>query len=362
MMTILYHIGEEIATLSLLSLAFALKICYNYIISFKHLPHVQETFMLKLLTEAAETVTEAVTSAAVSESAAETASDIKEVLSETLGEEFIENANGLHKLLDDIWSGFIGKLPTIIFAIILLIIGILISKLVVKLMGKALDRSKLDLTINRFLRSVVKITLYVLLITVVLTLLGVPTTSIITVIGTAGVAIGLALQNSLSNLAGGFLILFSKPFKVGSYISVSGVEGTVSEINILYTKLMTYDNKAIYIPNGTAANAVLTNVNQADKRRVDNVFSVSYDADYSKAVEAIYTALKKCPKILWDSGDKPFVRMSAHNTSSIDITVRVWCRTQDYWDVYFDVIELVRAQFTEENIEIPYQQLDVHVK
>ena len=313
--------------------------------------------LLAAETTAAETIAETAETAA-----APIEEEIKEVLTETLGEELVENVSGLNKLLTDIWNGFLEKLPTIIFAIILLILGIFISKLVVKLMGKALDRSKLDLTINHFLKSMVKIVLYVLLVTVILTLLGVPTTSIITVIGTAGVAVGLALQNSLSNLAGGFLILIAKPFKVGSYISVSGVEGFVTSINILYTKLMTYDNRAIYIPNGTASNAVLVNVTEADKRRVDHVFSISYDADYRKAVGAIYKALGKCPKILDEEGYKPFVRMCAHSASSIDISVRVWCRTADYWDVYFDVIEHVRAQFIEENIEIPYQQLDVHMK
>lgn len=306
--------------------------------------------MINLLLEAEAAVTTA------------EAPDIVETVSEVLGEELVENVSGLQKFLNDVWQGFLDKLPTIIFAIIILILGIILSKLTVKLMGKALDRSKLDLTITKFLRSVVKIVLYVVLITVVLTLLGVPTTSIITVIGTAGVAVGLALQNSLSNLAGGFLILFSKPFKVGSYISVSGVEGFVTDINILYTKLMTYDNRAIYIPNGVASNAVLTNVTQADKRRVDHVFSISYDADYRKAVAAINKAIDKIPCILRGEGEKPFVRMSAHGASSIDITVRVWCKTEHYWDVYFDVIEGVRMQFIEENIEIPYQQLDVHMK
>lgn len=303
--------------------------------------------------------------AAAETTAAETAAEnpeISEVISNTLGEQLVENVTGLNKLLADIWEGFLRQLPTIVFAIILLIVGIFLSKLVVKLMSKALDRSKLDLTVNHFLRSVVKIVLYVLLITVVLTLLGVPTTSIITVIGTAGVAISLALQNSLSNVAGGFLILFFKPFKVGSYITVSGVEGTVESINILYTKLRTLDNRAIFIPNGNASINVIVNVTEADERRVDHVFSISYDDDYRRAVEAINRAIAKCGKIYTDEKHKPFVRMSAHSASSIDITVRVWCATSDYWDVYFDIIEYVRAAFIEDNIEIPYQQIDVHVR
>ena len=308
--------------------------------------------MIKLLAAA---VTETAETAAPIE-------DIKEALTNTLGEDLIENVSGMNKMLNDIWQGFLEKLPTIIFAIILLIIGIFLSKLTVKLMGKALDKSKLDLTINHFIKSAIKIVLYVLLVTVILTLLGVPTTSIITVIGTAGVSIGLALQNSLSNIAGGFLILIAKPFKVGNYISVSGVEGTVVSINILYTKLMTLDNKAIYIPNGNASNAVLVNVTEADLRRVDIVFSISYDADYRKAVGAIYKALKKIPQVLETDGHKPFVHMCAHSASSIDIQVRAWCKTADYWDVYFDMIEHIRMQFIEEDIEIPYQQIDVHMK
>lgn len=199
--------------------------------------------------------------------------------------------SNFEKLLNGIWTGFYSKLPVIIAAIVVLIIGIFLSKLTVKLMSKAMDKSKLDLTINRFVRSAVKIVLYVLIITVVLTILGVPMTSIITVIGTAGVAIGLALQNSLSNLAGGFLILFSKPFRVGSYIQCSGVEGTVDSISILYTKLLTADNKAIFIPNGTAAGAVVTNYNEMPLRRVDLVFGISYDSDYDAAVRSIENAL-----------------------------------------------------------------------
>lgn len=276
--------------------------------------------------------------------------------------EVTEKLNGFSKFIMDVWEGFLHALPTIGFAIVLLVVGILLSKLVIKLMEKALDKSKLDLTVNKFLKSIVKIVLYVLVFTVVLTVLGVPTTSIITVIGTAGVAVGLALQNSLSNLAGGFLILFSKPFKVGSYISTSGVEGTVESINILYTKLLTLDGKAVYIPNGMAANAVCTNFNEETKRRVDHVFSISYNSDYDRAVEAIMSALKKTANIKWDESEKPFVRMTAHSDSSIDIVVRVWCDTNDYWTVYFDVLEGVRRAFDEYGIEIPYPQLDVHMK
>lgn len=282
------------------------------------------------------------------------------------GTDIIQNAekelSKFEKLLNDIWTGFYSKIPVIIAAIVVLAVGIFLSKLTVKLMSKAMDKSKLDLTINRFVRSAVKIVLYVLVITVVLTILGVPMTSIITVIGTAGVAIGLALQNSLSNLAGGFLILFSKPFRVGSYIRCGDAEGTVDSISILYTKLLTVDNKAVFIPNGTAAGAVVTNYNEMPLRRVDLVFGISYDSDYDAAVKAIENALAGNDLIIREKGMEPFIRMSSHDASSIAITVRLWTKTENYWDVYFAAVEGVRREFIKDNIEIPYEQLDVHIR
>lgn len=276
--------------------------------------------------------------------------------------EVTESLNGLNKFISNVWNGFLAKLPTIIFAIVILIVGILLSKLTVKLMSKALDRSRLDLTVNRFLKSIVNIALYVLLITVVLTVLGVPTTSIITVIGAAGVAIGLALQNSLSNLAGGFLILFSKSFVVGSYIKSNGEEGTVDSINILYTRLITVDNKVVYIPNGMAANAVCINYNELPLRRIDQIISISYSEDYERTKTAILTALAKEPKIITEGGNAPFVALSAQSASSIDIAVKVWCKSGDYWDVYFSAARLIREQFIKDNIDVPFNQLDVHIR
>lgn len=275
--------------------------------------------------------------------------------------DFVETAEKelgkFEEILDNIWSGFCGKLPVIIAAIIVLIIGIFLSRLTVRLMSKAMDKSRLDLTINRFVRSAVKIVLYVLVVTVVLTLLGVPMTSIITVIGTAGVAVGLALQDSLSNLAGGFLILFSKPFRVGNYIQCSGVEGTVESISILYTKLLTGDNKAVFIPNGTAAGAVVTNYNEMPERRVDLVFGISYEADFNEAKKAIAEVVAKDEQVLRE----PFIVLSGLDASSVAITVRLWTKSENYWSVYYRTLEEVRKAFDEREIEIPYNKLDVHI-
>lgn len=275
--------------------------------------------------------------------------------------DFVETAEKelgkFEELLDNIWSGFCGKLPVIIAAIIVLVVGVFISRLTVRLMSKAMDKSRLDLTINRFVHSAVKIVLYVLVITVVLTILGVPMTSIITVIGTAGVAVGLALQDSLSNLAGGFLILFSKPFRVGNYIQCSGVEGTVESISILYTKLLTGDNKAVFIPNGTAAGAVVTNYSEMPERRVDLVFGISYEADYDEAKRAIEETVAKDERVLRE----PFIVLSSLDASSVAITVRLWTKTENYWSVYYRTLEEVRRAFSERGIEIPYNKLDVHI-
>lgn len=273
-----------------------------------------------------------------------------------------EGLNRFERFLESIWNSFVLRVPTILVAVVILILGVIASRVTVKLMGKAMDRSRLDLTVNRFIRSAVKIALYVLVITVALTVLGVPMTSIITVIGTAGVAIGLALQNSLSNLAGGFLILFAKPFRVGNYIRVGGDEGTVEGISILYTKLLTPDNKSIFIPNGIASSAVVVNYSELPTRRVDLEFGISYDEDYDRAVKAIEAAIEGNAAILREEGKMPFIRMSGCKESCVAVTVRLWAKTEDYWDVYFNTLERVRREFIKEGIEIPYNQLDVHVK
>ena len=260
-----------------------------------------------------------------------------------------------------IWTRFLSVLPTILFAIAVLVIGLLLSKLCVKLMTKALEKTKADITIAKFLKSALRIVIYVLLITVVLSILGVPTASIIAVIGTAGVAVGLALQDSLKNLAGGFLILFSKPFKVGSYIKTNGEEGAVDCISILYTKLITPDNRVIYVPNGMAANAVCVNFTELEYRRVEHIISISYDEDFERARASILKALSLDNQVITEGDKAPFVMISCQNSSSIDIVVRVWCKTESYWDVYFNSINNIRRQFIEDKIDVPYNQLDVHI-
>lgn len=263
-------------------------------------------------------------------------------------------------IFENMLNKFVAILPTLVFAIVVLIIGYLLSKLTIKLMSKGLSKSKMDPTANSFLKSLVRVSLYIILIVIVLTILGVPTTSIITVIGASGLAIGLALQNSLSNLAGGFLILFSKPFAVGDYIKVGSDEGTVQAISILYTRLLTIDNKAIYIPNGHVSNSTLTNYTDEKLRRLDLTFSIAYENDFKKAEKLIEQVVRNNPLSILEP--QPVIRVYKHASSSIDIVCRVWVLGENYWNLNFDLNENVKTIFDENGISIPYNQLDVLIK
>ena len=294
----------------------------------------------------------------VSEDAASTSSSLDEAFPDFSGNPE-ETLTALGKFFNNIWEAFLRAIPSILLAIAILIVGIILTKICVKLMSKGLSKTKLDLTVVKFTTQVTKILLYVLLLTVVLSMVGIPATSIITVIGTAGVAIGLALQNSLSNVAGGFLLMITKPFKIGDYIISNGVEGTVSQISILHTRLDSVTNQAIFIPNGLAINAVVVNNSQNDERRVDVDFSISYKDDFELARQTITDIIKAHDKV--DKQREIFVRMSDHGESAIIITSRCWCKNADYWQVHFDLIEQVRAAFIEKNIEIPFKQIDINI-
>lgn len=261
--------------------------------------------------------------------------------------------------LEKILNGIVGFLPTLLLAIVIYIVGAFVNKAILKLFAKGTERSRMDQTVKKFLSSVIKIVITALVLIIVLTVLGIPMTSIITVLGTAGVAVGLALKDSLANVAGGVILLINQNIKVGNYVEIGSYSGTVEEISILFTKLSTPDNKDVYIPNGVAATSAITNYSSEGSRRVDMVFGISYDNDHRKAVAAITDVVEAHPLVLNDPA--PFVRLSELGASSLNITVRVWAKSEDYWTVYFDLIEQVKERFDKENIVIPYNQLDVHM-
>ena len=245
-------------------------------------------------------------------------------------------------------------------AIIVLVVGLYLIKLIKKFIRTSPKLNKMDKSLRTFLVSFSSVVLAIVLVITVAAILGVPATSFLTILASCGLAVGLALQGSLSNFAGGVLILLFKPFKVGDFIDAGGKLGTVTEINVVYTVLTTLDNKRITIPNGSITNAVVENYSVEDLRRVDLVFTASYTNDLNKVKSIISDVIAKHPLALQDPA--PFVRMSNHAVNALEYTVRIWCKNADYWDVYFDVIEQVKQAFDANDISIPFPQLDVHVE
>ncbi len=248
--------------------------------------------------------------------------------------------------------------PKILTAAVVLIVGLWIVKLIVNGFQKATDKSNMDSSLQRFLTSIFSIILKVLVVISVISMLGVETTSFIAVIGAAGLAIGFALQGSLSNFAGGVLILIFKPFKVGDYIEGSGHSGIVHAVEVLNTTLKTPDNKTIIIPNGGLANGSIINYSTEERRRADFVFGIGYEDDAEKAKQIILDIISQDERIHGDP--EPFVRVGNLGDSSVDITVRAWVDTPNYWAVHFDMIEKVKAAFDTNKISIPYPQMDIH--
>ncbi|MBR1824030.1 MAG: mechanosensitive ion channel [Ruminococcus sp.] len=272
-------------------------------------------------------------------------------------EEQVEKATGYFGGISEYIKN---ALPSIIIAVIILIIGIIISKIIVRITGKALSRSNVDNAAKHFLESLVRIILYVVVIIITLSFLKVPMSSIITILGAAGLAVSLALQNCLSNLCGGFIILFSKPFSSGDIIEIDGSVGTVRTIGILYTKILTFDSKTVFIPNGKVSEAKIINYTETPNRRIDLQFNISYESDYDRARAAILEVIAADKLILKDPA--PVVRMSAHNESSVSIDALVWAKNADYFTARYNMLEAVRNSFAENNIIIPFGQVDVHIK
>lgn len=271
-------------------------------------------------------------------------------------EDQFEKASGF---VADIGEMVKAAMPSFVIALIMLIIGIIISKIITKITGKALSRSNVDNAAKHFLVSLVKILLYVVVIVMVLSFLKVPMSSILTVLGAAGLAVSLALQNCLSNLCGGFIILFSKPFSSGDIIEIDGSVGTVKTIGILYTKIMTFDGKTVFIPNGKVSEAKIVNYTETPTRRIDLTFEISYDSDFDKARAAVLEVISSHKLILKDPA--PVVRMGAHNESSVSIDTLVWVKNEDFFAARYDMLENVKKAFSENGVVIPFRQVNVHI-
>ncbi|GJL64086.1 MAG: hypothetical protein NPIRA04_27400 [Nitrospirales bacterium] len=248
--------------------------------------------------------------------------------------------------------------PKLLLAILTLIIGWWIVKRIVNVLERAMERSHVEVTLRGFFKSMASVILKALLFISVASMVGIETTSFIAMLGAAGLAVGLALQGSLANFAGGVLILFFKPFKVGDLIEAQGFLGKVKEIQIFNTMLTTVDNRRVIIPNGLLSNGALINLNVEPKRRVDMTYGISYDDDVLHAKDVIRQLIAKDERILQDPPSEVYV--SAHADSSINLLVRTWVEPSDYWGVYFDMHEQVKLAFDREQITIPFPQRDVH--
>ena len=248
----------------------------------------------------------------------------------------------------------------LLIAILVLIIGLRIIKWVVALIQKSLVKSETDVTLQIFLGKIISMGLKVMLLISVASMVGIETTSFVAVIGAAGLAIGLALQGTLANFAGGVLILLLKPYKVSDLIKTLGEFGTVSEIGIFNTIILTPENKTVIIPNGAIMNGNITNVTDQGLIRVDLTIGVSYDADIKKTKEVLMNVLTTDKDVLQDPA--PFVGVAELGDSAVNFAVRPYCKPEYYWDVHFRVLENSKLALDEAKISIPFPQMDVHVQ
>ncbi len=271
----------------------------------------------------------------------------------------------------DKWSGIMDTIISwclntgikIVVSLIVLFISFKLINIISRRLKNRLKKNeKADKTVSRTLLYVGKITAKILVVICIVGYLGIDTSGITALVTSLGVCAGLAVNGALSNLAGGVLILFTRPFKVDDYIEVvdSGISGTVEDIQIVCTKLRTPDNKVVYAPNGTLSNSNIINYSEKDTRRVDFDISISYENDFEKAKKLVYDICASHELALSDP--EPMVRIASHGDSSIVLTARVWVNSGDYWTVKFDVLERVKKSFDENGITIPYNQIDVHVK
>ncbi|HBH93324.1 MAG TPA: mechanosensitive ion channel protein [Bacteroides sp.] len=282
--------------------------------------------------------------------------DVKEVVEET--QRFF-TMNDMRTILDKFIEWCASTVGTIVWALIVWVIGKKILKALLKVLGKALDRSRLDDGVTKFMLSLSRFAGNVVLVIMIIDILGFDTTSFIAVLGSAGIALGMSLQGSLANVAGGILILLFKPFAVGDYIVAGGYEGNVTTIDLLYTKLITIDNKMVTIPNGTLSNSSIVNVASQPQRRLDIQIGIGYSSDLKLAKRLLLDAMNKQAGVLTDKDIMVVVK--SLDDSCVTLETRCWVMTSDYWNVRFALLEGYKETFDDNGIEIPFNQMDVHI-
>ncbi len=301
------------------------------------------------------------------ESAAETAA---EILQETLpvAQEVAEDIsnlkpNAILETLKNMIPGLMSLGYRLLVVAFIIIIGMRIISSVKKMFSRSFERMEMEISLRKFLMSVLSVAMYLLLALIAADKLGFNPASLIAVVGSAGVAVALSLQESLSNFAGGIIIMVMKPFRVGDYIvtTTTGIEGTVKIIGLIYTSLLTPDNRMVVIPNGGLANSSITNVTAEDKRRIEIQVGISYESDLRRAKELLLQILDTHPMALHEEDRMPQVFVWELGSNSVVLGGRVWSKMEDYWTVKFEITEQIKLTFDREGIEIPYQRVDIKV-
>ncbi len=258
-----------------------------------------------------------------------------------------------------VWNTFLDFLPHLAFALVIFGVGMLLIRFVVGLVGKWLARSKIDVTLHAFIRTAIKIALWVVLAIICMELLGIPTAPVIASFSVIGVAFSLAAQDSLANVASGLMLLVSKPFSVGDYVQIDALEGTVSEVGFVHTILTTIDNKHICIPNSDITTDRIINYSSEPYRRLDIIYHIGYEDDFDLARSLLLQAIESSQMAQKDP--PPLVRMNQHGDSAIDIICQVWVPSGQYLELKYYLNEEVKRQFDAHHISIPYQQVEVHL-
>lgn len=293
--------------------------------------------------------------------ATQAVTDSLQVATDKLLDHALANADGLDKLAlitQQLIDAGVRAGGSILKAILVFIVGRFIISMLNKLVQRMLNKRDIDISIKTFIKSLVSILLTILLIVAVIGALGVETTSFAALLASAGVAIGMALSGNLQNFAGGLIVLLFKPYKVGDWVESQNVSGTVKEIQIFHTILTTADNKLIYIPNGALSSGVVTNYSNQTTRRVEWIVGVEYGEDYAKVERTVRQLLASDSRIL--ATPEPFIALHALAASSVNVVIRVWVKSEDYWNVYFDMNKQIYNKFNEEGIGFPFPQLTVH--
>ena len=270
-----------------------------------------------------------------------------------------ESAGIVKETLNGLLSWLISKSGSVLVAVLFIAVGLKIVSVIMKIFKRSFERSKMETSVAGFLLSIIRVIGYILVFITAASIVGFEVTSFVTILGTASMAVGLALQGALSNLAGGILILLLKPFQVGDYIieNDKNTEGTVISIDIFYTRLLTHDNKMVVIPNGILTNNSLVNLTNETNRKIELKISIAYDSDIKKVKELVYGILSEDGRILKDEPKDVFI--DSFDDSGMTLGIRAWVKTEDYWGVTWDLREKVKTAFDENGVEIPYNRLEV---